>query len=245
MRNIFTKLIRIGVNSITNPYGIELREMKPYEKNRYKWLSQMGIQSVFDIGANSGQFVAEFGKYFPNAKIYSFEPLSDIYEALCENTKTLGNVRAFNVALGDCNGTSVIKRNQFSPSSSLLEMSSIHKNAFPITSETYDEVIEVRRLDDFLEEKHIEVAPEILLKIDVQGFEDKVISGSMELLKKTKIVIVETSFCELYQGQPLFGDIYNLLTQIGFRYQGSIDIDGYDPQNGKPLFSDSIFIRPT
>ena len=33
----------------------------------------------------------------------------------------------------------------------------------------------------------------------------------MDVLKRAKIVLVETSFYELYKGQPLFDGVYELL----------------------------------
>jgi hypothetical protein len=56
-------------------------------------------------------------------------------------------------------------------------------------------------------------------------------------------VIVETSFVELYEGQPLFGEVYSQLLEQGFRYIGSWD-QFLDPQNGRPLQQDGIFLRP-
>ena len=41
----------------------------------FEYLSGGSINTIVDIGANRGQFVLVARKYFPSAKIYSFEPL--------------------------------------------------------------------------------------------------------------------------------------------------------------------------
>ena len=83
----------------------------------------------------------------------------------------------------------------------------------------------------------------ILIKIDVQGSEDKVIRGGQKTLRRAKAVIVETSFTELYDGQPLFHDIYEGLRSLGFSYSGSWAPDLKNPLDGSHLQQDSIFVR--
>lgn len=49
-------------------------------------------------------------------------------------------------------------------------------------------------------------------------------------------------FETLYQGQPLFDDIYRKLVSWGFVYSGALD-QLCSPQDGRPLQEDSIFVR--
>lgn len=237
------RLIRLSVNSILNPFNIEFREIKPHERNWLKWLTEFEVKTIIDVGANTGQFAQEFHKLFPEAQMYSFEPLLDVYTMLKHNCLDMEHFSAFNFALGDFNGKTPINRSSFSPSSSLLAMSTLHKTAFPATSGNTVETIEVRKLDDLVSEKIVFITPETLIKIDVQGFEDKVIAGGSATLLQSKIVIIETSYVELYEGQPLFNDIYRMLTDLGYIYRGSIDVGGYLPGNALPLYSDSVFVR--
>ena len=81
-----------------------------------------------------------------------------------------------------------------------------------------------------------------VVKIDVQGYEDKVLNGGRKMMSEIKLVIVETSFEPLYSGQPLFQQIYDRLTGAGFRYEGCID-RLLSPLNGRVLQEDSIFLR--
>ena len=68
-------------------------------------------------------------------------------------------------------------------------------------------------------EEH-ELPPPRLLKIDVQGFEGHVVAGATETLERTRYCITEVSFKPLYEGAPLFDEIYDAFVGRGFRLAG-------------------------
>jgi FkbM family methyltransferase len=150
------------------------------------------------------------------------------------------NFQAFNTALGEREEEAVFFRSGWSPSSSLLPMGGLHKKYFPYTAQQSQEVVRVRRLDDYAEVLNIQ--GNVLVKLDVQGCEDKVIEGGRSLLERTKILIVETSMVPLYEGQPLFRQIMTLLDRLGFTYHGAIS-QFTSPVDGSVLQADSIFMR--
>lgn len=59
-----------------------------------------------------------------------------------------------------------------------------------------------------------------LLKIDVQGGEGRVFEGARQRLDECLLVWTEVEFLELYQGQPMFGDIDRMLRERGLRFFG-------------------------
>ncbi|MBD0260758.1 MAG: FkbM family methyltransferase, partial [Cytophagales bacterium] len=57
---------------------------------------------IFDVGANIGMFSLYAGLHFPGVKIYSFEPLTPVYQVLRQNTALYPiDVTAFNFGLSD------------------------------------------------------------------------------------------------------------------------------------------------
>jgi hypothetical protein len=82
----------------------------------------------------------------------------------------------------------------------------------------------------------------LLIKIDVQGFEKSVLSGAKNLISDATLIIVETSFRVLYEGQALFAEIYQMLVEAGFVYIGSQD-QLYSPLDGSILQQDAIFLN--
>lgn len=226
---------RVGLRRVVDEtrerLGIDLR---PHER----WLRQMGFRTVFDVGANTGQFVGEARKIAPDAFIYSFEPLGACFEALRDARRDDPRFRAFHVALGEEPGEVTMHRNDYSQSSSLLPMAELHKRAFPETRHSTPETVQVKRLDDIVADLTIERPA--LLKIDVQGFEAKVIAGATETLKLADVIIVETGVEALYEGQALFDDVYRMLYDRGFRYRGNHN-QLLSPDDGRVLQADAFF----
>lgn len=229
------KIIRKPLNLL----GLDIKKFRR-EIDPLKWLSKYEIKTVLDIGANTGQFAKEIRMKLPQVKIYSFEPLKDCYEQLVQNMKADGNFKAYDFAVGETNSRQEINRSVYSPSSSLLLMENLHEEMYPHTKGGTKEEIEVKRLDDVFQ--NFDLEKEILVKIDVQGYEEKVLKGGKNLISKAKIVILENSFAELYKGQALFEQIYDIMKNLGLRYRGRIH-QKINPATGEILYEDSIFIK--
>ena len=230
------------IKSILKIFNLKVGKIPEHEKNKFIWLKEMNIKTIFDIGANKGKLSEEIHKTLPYVYIYAFEPLESCYKELVERMQNYERFKAFKIALGNFDGETNINMNDFLPSSSLLEIGEIHKKSFPLAQKSEIEKITIRRLDRIVEEYQLPLENNVLVKIDVQGYENKVIIGGKNILSKAKVIITETSFTELYKGQPSFDEIYNLLKDMGFKYAGCIDIL-FNPQNGIPLQSDSVFIK--
>ncbi len=217
-----------------------IKAEREVEWRKTLWLRNAGIKTILDIGANTGQFANYIHQLFPDAALYSFEPLKDCYEELIANFKNVPHFKAFNVALGDETGLVEIHRNEYSPSSSLLPMKELHKTCFPYTQEEIIQKINIVRLDDIADS--LNLRKPMLVKLDVQGYEDKVISGGKSVLGQADIIISELSIEQLYDGQPLFEDIYKTLTNMGFQYRGNYE-QLISPDDGRVLQVDGIFTK--
>jgi FkbM family methyltransferase len=173
--------------------------------------------------------------------IYSFEPLEDCYRELIRTFGRDPRFRAFNLGIGAEEGSMTLHRNAFDASSSMLEMSDALPRNFPFVKSTSDVTVQVSRLDEAC--RGLTLTPEVLVKIDVQGYEDRVIAGASEVLGRARLVLAEVSFEALYAGQPLFDTIYQQLTAAGFAYRGSWE-QIVSPLDGRVLQADAIFQRP-
>jgi len=59
---------------------------------------------------------------------------------------------------------------------------------------------------------------------------------------RAKIIIIEVSFQSLYEGGPLFDDVYRLLKEHGFTYNGNFE-QLFSRKLGRILQVDAIFCR--
>jgi FkbM family methyltransferase len=226
---------RIKSKSISNIPAIATAE-----DIQFKWISNYGFKSVIDIGANVGQFAMKIRKLLPDADVYSFEPLPIVFDELVSNFKDDSRFKAYNFALGALSEEKTIYLNKYSPSSSLLKMEEEHKIHFEYAREESPIDIEIRVLDEVFE--NVGLKEPILIKLDVQGFEKQVINGGNRTLSKCKMLIIEMSFKELYQGQPLFDEMYHKLKEFGFQYCGNYE-QLLSPIDGEILQVDGIFIK--
>lgn len=235
LKSVARKLLSnldIGIYSIS--------KRNEWEEKQKLWMKELNVKTILDIGANTGQFAATARNIFPNAGIYSFEPLPNCYAAIKENFKDDKNVTVFPFALGDKEEVVEINENDFSPSSSLLDMLDLHKEALPVTAKHHKISIQVKRLDDF--EKEIVLQKPVLIKMDVQGYENKVIAGGEKILNDADFLIIELSFVPLYDKQPLFDDIYMLLKNKGFELRGCYNAFT-NIKTGAVLQSDGFFVK--
>lgn len=176
---------------------------------------------VLDIGASVGRFATAMAKFKNVSTVYAFEPLPDIYEKLAKQTQNFPSIKTFNVALGEKSDTISFHRNAYSPSSSLLPMTDLHKMEFPFTKRSSEQPVRVVRLNEFAKENNL--AAPYLIKIDVQGYEDKVLQGGADFVRQGRYCIIEISLEPLYEGSPTFNDLYLHLHELGFTFIGILD----------------------
>jgi FkbM family methyltransferase len=236
--------LRVIARYIEDPAQLSLRRhfFMPYMYQALlkPWIQSFNIATVLDIGASVGDFAYSVRPVFPQAQIYSFEPLPNCYETMLKHLHNMPKFKAFNLGLGDKTGELTFYQSNHQPSSSFLPMTEAHKQAFPTTAHSQPVTVKIERLDSLAQQLKL-IAP-ILVKIDVQGYEGQVLRGGEQTIKAAKAVIVETSFEPLYQNQPLFADVYQLFNQWGFTYMGALG-QIYHPGDGRPLQEDSLFIK--
>ncbi|MCZ7612753.1 MAG: FkbM family methyltransferase [Ignavibacteriaceae bacterium] len=66
-----------------------------------KFLSTNEKLTIFDVGANVGDYSLKILSINSNVKIYCFEPVKNTFEKLSENIRHFKNVKLNNIALGE------------------------------------------------------------------------------------------------------------------------------------------------
>lgn len=143
-----------------------------------------------DIGSDFGTYSVTIGNRFSEYKdlhIHAFEPSKESFELLASNVslnKLEGTVSLHNFGLLDVDKTITLYTNKRDPGSN-----SLHENN--LNSITQQESIEVRQLD--MTNIEYEMYDAVILKIDVEGVESRVLTGSKKLLTSNtdKYFVVE------------------------------------------------------
>jgi FkbM family methyltransferase len=177
---------------------------------------KMSPKWILDVGANVGQVTLAALKSYPDCKVICFEPVAETFQKLKENTKGFENrLTFFNMALSDANGQGEINITNSHGANSIIPQSDLHKKVTGVY-EVSKQTIKLVRLDDIAAEfpsQKIDV-----MKIDVEGFEDKVLQGGFEFISRNvELIIVEIA---LYRSDSIktnyVGDIFLFMKKAGF-----------------------------
>jgi FkbM family methyltransferase len=195
------------------------------------------FDAIIDVGAATGEYSKAAHYIFPAAKIYAFEPIPDSFKKLESTASTVANMKCFNLALSDEDGEEEFHLNEFSYSSSLLQMTTTHKEIFPFTKNETTVKVKTSKLDTML---NAIGQGRTFLKMDVQGAELRVLKGATNLLKEIDVIQVEVSFMSFYKGQPTAEDLIVFLKSIGF--EAFLQVSPVFDKK-RLLYSDFIFFK--
>jgi FkbM family methyltransferase len=170
-------------------------------------LSKSGYKTFIDIGAHHGIFTMLAAH--SGLKCYAFEPDPVNYRILKRNISlgSMDNIESFNIGLGDKAGNARFFGFSTGVSTESAWAGSVSKRSFTARIESLDNVLS--------EIKYI--ASPIIMKIDVEGSENKVIQGAKDLLNKNQnlIVIVEITFTDKQEkGASVREETKNLINQL-------------------------------
>lgn len=160
---------------------------------------------VFDVGAHTGEWFTLFKQcYTKKSNVYSFEPGVEPYSKL-SNIKEEG-FRPVNVALGDTTEEKYLSADCKGATTAYISDS---KN-----DTKYSEKIKITTLDAYCSSNNIKNID--LLKIDVEGYELKVLVGAKEMIKNGNIQLIQFEFGAPSEEKYSLKDFFDML---GGQYQ--------------------------
>lgn len=173
------------------------KNYKTKEHAFYKQFLQEHSVAI-DVGANIGTISLTMARIAHQGKVLSFEPSKKFFEILKKNialNKKEAVVTSYNIALGKEDGYLGFDEQKKDDTTFSFNEASLYK-------------VKVSRLDSFTKD----LASIDLLKIDVEGYEEDVLLGTTETLKKTKVVIVEFITHNLAASNKNGKEVINLLS---------------------------------
>ncbi|MGC1781924.1 MAG: FkbM family methyltransferase [Acidobacteriaceae bacterium] len=235
----------LGIRYTLRKLGYDIRRFDPLASPAAQLSSSLrkfGIDAVFDVGANQGQFASGIRDAGFKGKTISFEPLSSAHSKLLKASDGDPNWNVFSrCALGDRNGEIEINVAGNSESSSILPMLATHLSAAPQSAYVEREMSPITTLDA-VAGRYLKDARAPFLKIDTQGFEWQVLEGAKDTLPRLKGVMLELSLVPLYEGQRLWQEMIRRLENDGFTLW-ALQQGFTDTSTGRVLQMDGIFYR--
>lgn len=172
--------------------------------------------TVFDVGANKGQYSTEAVSYLSGIKeftIYCFEPSEKTFQFLSEAHSKNSNVILNNFGFSDKESEAILYTN--AEGSGLASLTKRKLEHFGIDHGRIQEKIKLVSLDDYGAKEGVKKIH--LLKIDVEGHELDVLAGAKALLESREIDLVQFEFggCNI-DTRTYFQDFFYFFDSHGF-----------------------------
>ena len=167
-----------GIENTLLRHSIELLKKRRSGNNDY---------SVFDVGTNFGYLSLVWANSVcENGKVYGFEPHPNLHKSFTNsvNSNQLNNqIVPVNVAVGNSEGT--LNINLVSTTSNINTINDENQK-------TKSKKVDIITLDNYVKKNNIDKCD--LIKIDVDGIELDILTGSEKMIRKFQpIIIVETN----------------------------------------------------
>ena len=222
--------------------GIDLvrfRSVRHGIGRRARLMSVLGIDLVIDVGANRGQFGHEIRKAGYPGRIISIEPLAGPFRQLERLTSQDELWTVIRSAVGARSGTATmhVAAND-GASSSILPMLDEHARAAPNARYVAEERVDVLPLDELVKPLWGHMRS-MFTKVDVQGYELKVLEGGFETVGRSSLVQLEMSLLPIYETAPTYQEVLQFMGEHAFQLVGLEPV--FAAPTGVLLAADGLF----
>jgi FkbM family methyltransferase len=190
--------------------------------------------TFIDIGANIGYFsVLALQMILPGGHVYAFEPNPSVFDVLKANAdlNDSGHLQVFKMALGDEPGTANLFINMTDVGMSTL-LGSGNGPVTPVTVATLDDLHARLRFQNVR-----------MVKIDVEGFEEKVIRGGSGFFSQRLAESVVFEVNPHIAGASQKPDYQIRRFFAGLGYQAYLIRTEIDPEWASKAFRDKLYLR--
>ena len=199
--------------------GYDLRTIRRSDSidlNLRRYIKAHEVGLVIDCGAHVGEFARMCRWAGYPGRLMSFEPASEQFAKLERNAAADPGWSVHRIGLGAEQATLALNINAGSNFNSVRASREDMTGRFPALVTTTTESIEVRRLEQVLDDADVSSDTPIFLKTDTQGYDLEVIQGAGGRLAQVQAVMVEMPVHPIYQGAPDHWSIAKTLRDLGF-----------------------------
>ena len=162
-----------------------LKNLKPWDNENVEkviYFIKKYNGSFVDCGCNFGAYSIPIAKRFEDRNIYAFDASKKAIYNLEQNIELnkIKNINYFNIGIGDKNTEAYFNENIDNLK---------NDGSFRFTQNRDNEKINIYKLDDIFKNEKISLKENIIVKLDLEGFDFLALKGLSETIKKTKVII--------------------------------------------------------
>ena len=186
-KQLFGKTIQLNNTSLNDIYPFDISLM-------FNWMKNLKLKKnpvILDVGANIGMFSLSYACLFSGAEIHCFEPVSFIYDDLCQNLKINPNLNK-NIQSHNFGFSNRVEKKQLSipiPEQHERYNNNIDNRLFSVFGKG-EEKFEAEFLPIDLWIDQFKITNVDFIKIDVEGYEYSVLEGSIKTLNLFKPIVM-------------------------------------------------------
>ena len=162
-----------------------LKSLKPWDNENVEkiiYFIKKYNGSFVDCGCNFGAYSIPIAKKFKDQNIYAFDASKKAIHNLKQNIdlNKIKNINYFNIGIGDKNIEAY-----FNEDIDNLK----NDGSFRFTQNNNNEKIKIYKLDDIFKNEKISLKENIIIKLDLEGFDFLALKGLSETIQKSKVII--------------------------------------------------------
>lgn len=211
------------------------------ERELLRRLATIGVEQVFDVGANRGDWTEAALELLLRARVHAFEIAPPTFAKLRERYEHDTRVVLNGVGLAATAGTTTIDyyADQEDGTSMILGMALARYEPKPL-------IATIRTGDDYCLEHAIERIH--ILKTDTEGADHLVLQGFSSMLESQRIDVIQFEYANAnaYSGS-LLRDHYEFLEQRGYRmgklYPRGVRFGPYDSRSEDFQYANYVAVR--
>lgn len=207
----FLEKIRLFPDAITGQLFCDPERNGEY-KFLKKFLSSYGKLTIFDVGANIGDYSEKILSINPLSIIYCFEPVNSTFSKLKLKLEKYPNVKLNNFALGEIEtNKEIFIYCEEAGSNSLY----YHESHASLSGNLRKEKISIKKLDTIVQENNISKID--FVKIDVEGNELNVLKGAINSIRAGIINLIQFEYNSFWQkSSATLEEVFDLLKAANF-----------------------------
>ena len=183
-----------------------LKNLRPWDKENVEkviYFIKKYNGSFIDCGCNFGAYSIPIAKEFKDQKIYAFDASKKAIYNLKRNIdlNKVKNINYFNIGIGDKN-----KEMYFNENVNDLK----NDGSFRFTKNKNNKKINIYKLDDVFKNEKISLKENIIIKLDLEGFDFLALKGLSETIQKSKVIIFIEISKMLIKNSENFSNEFNL-----------------------------------